>query len=113
MTVRTPHLIAQDAVDAMLTGPDSASTVRDFLVELMEEALRLSMTPEWDLEDNCSMTEHVVGALVPALPDITRDEVRRAADEFGIGVEHLDDPYRGIAVQAPTDAERRDEEDRP
>ena len=105
MTVRTPHLIAQDAVDAMLAGPDSTSTVRDFLVELMEEALRLSMTPDWGLEDNCSMTEHVVSALVPALPDITRDEVRRAADDFGLGIEYLDDPYRGIAAQEPTDAE--------
>lgn len=99
MSVRTPHLIAHDAADAMLSEPDSASTVRDFLVGLMEDVLRLSMTPEWDLEDNCSMTEHVVGTLASSLPNITRDEVRRAADEFGLEIEYLDDPYRGIALE--------------
>lgn len=98
MTTRTPYLIAREAVDAMLSDPDSASTVRTFLVELMEDALRLSMTPEWDLEDNCSMTEHVVSTLAPSLSNITRDEVRRAADQFGLEVDYLDDPYRGIAL---------------
>lgn len=97
--IRTPRMIAQDAVDAMLTEPDSTSAVRDFLVEIMEEAMRLSMIPEWDLEDNCSMTEYVVGTLVPPRPVITRDEVLRAADEFDLEVEYLDEPYRGIALE--------------
>ena len=102
MTVRTPYRIALDAVDAMLSDPDSARAARGFLVELMEGALRLSMTPEWDLEDNCSMTEHVVSTLAPSLTDITRDEVRRAADQFGLELEYLDDPYRGIALGEET-----------
>ena len=99
VTTRTPYLIARDTIDAMLADPDSASTVRTFMVELMEDALRLSMTPEWDLEDNCSVTEHVVSTLAPSLSNITRDEVRRAADQFGLELEYLDDPYRGIALE--------------
>lgn len=97
MTTRNPYLIARDAVDAMLSNPDSARAARGFLIELMEDALRLSMTPEWDLEDNCTTTEHVVSTLAPSLSNITRDEVLRAADQFGLEVEYLDDPYRGIA----------------
>lgn len=97
MTTRTPHLIAHDAVDAMLTEPGSASTVRDFLVGLMEETLRLSMTPEWEMEDNFSMTEGVVADLSAFIPELSADEVRRAADEFGLETEYLDDPYRSIA----------------
>lgn len=99
MTTRNPYLIARDAVDAMLSDPDSASTARSLLVELMEDALRLAMTPEWDLEDNCSVTEHVVSTLAPSLTNITRDEVHRAADQFGLELEYLDDPYRGIALE--------------
>lgn len=98
MTVRTPHLIAHDAVDAMLTDPNSASTVRDFLVDLTWKVLRLSMIPEWDMEDNFSMTEGVVADLRAFIPELSADEVRRAADEFELEVEYLDEPYRGIAL---------------
>lgn len=98
-TTRTPHLIAHDAVDAMLTERGSASTVRDFLVGLMEETLRLSMTPEWDMEDNFSMTEGVVADLSAFIPELSADEVQAAAAEFDLEVEYLDDPYHGIAFE--------------
>lgn len=91
--IRTPHLIAHDAVDAMLTEPDSASAVRDILVGLMETTLYLSMKPEWDMEDNSSLTEGVVQDLSAHLPDITDAEVVRAASEFGLDADDLDDPY--------------------
>lgn len=91
--IRTPHLIAHDAVDAMLTEPGSASTVRDFLVGLMEETLRLSMTPEWDMEDNFAMTEGVVKDLRAFIPALTDAEVVRAAAEYGLSADDLDHPY--------------------
>lgn len=91
--VRTPHLIANEAVDAMLTELNSASTVRDFLVGLMETTLYLGMKPEWDMEDNFQTTEGLVSDLSEYLPELTAAEVRRAADEWDLDAECLDEPY--------------------
>lgn len=98
--IRTAEEIAADAVDRMMTEPDSLGTVRGFLVGLMVDSLRLSMTPEWDMEDNFSMTEHVVGTLASHLPGLSREEVLGAADGFGLDPECLDDPWYGIALNS-------------
>lgn len=85
----------RDNVDVVIAATDEfmakPGRVRGFLVDLMGEALRLSMTAEWEAEDNYSLTEGVVSGLSAFIPDdLTSVEVAGIADAYDIPHECVD-----------------------
>lgn len=85
----------RDNVDVVIAATDEfmaePERVRGFLVDLMGEALRLSMATEWEREDNYALTEVVVSDLSAFIPDdLTPVEVAGIADAYDIPHDRVD-----------------------
>lgn len=79
--------------------------VRNFLLDMMTDALRLSMTAEWEMEDNFNFTEGAVFFLAGYIADdLTGAEVAEIAGNFDLDLD-------GVDVNRYAEPERDDDDE--
>lgn len=86
-TATGPEALTRRAVAELLTDPQG---LRRILDELMTQALRLRATPEWEMEDNRTVTEYAVRTLAAYLPEATPHQSAEICEHFGLEFDEID-----------------------